>query len=75
MKAKISELDPTGVEVKSKVFYFPFIKKNLIQLIKLKDGTVLRGEPMRQVRYLLEIEEFKYFVKRNGDIIKIEGYE
>ena len=72
MKAKISKLDPTGHFEESKEFYIPLIKKNKIQWIKLKDGTKIQGEPMKQTRYLLEIGEFKYFVRKNGEIDLID---
>ena len=72
MKAKISKIDPTGQVVKSKEFYIPFVKKNIIELIKLKDGTVVKGEPMCQNRYLLEIGEYKYWILRTGELILID---
>jgi|Laugrespbdmm15sd_2_1035082.scaffolds.fasta_scaffold00393_7 hypothetical protein len=75
MKAKISKLDPLGTIEESKEFYIPLIKKNKIQWIKLKDGTKIKGEPMKQSRYLLEIGEFKYFVRRNGEIELINESE
>jgi hypothetical protein len=71
MKAKILKIDPTGQIVKSKEFYIPFVKKNIIQLIKLKDGTVVKGEPMCQNRHLLEIGEYKYWLLRTGELILI----
>ena len=72
MKAKISKIDPVGSIVVSKEFYIPFIKKNNIQLIKLKDGTVVKGEPMSISRHLLEIGEFKYWILKSGEIILID---
>jgi len=72
MKAKISKIGPVGDVVKSKEFYIPLLKKNIIQLIKLKDGTTLRGEPMMQTRHLLEIGDYKYWVRRDGEIIMID---
>lgn len=72
MKAKISKVDPIGQIVKSKDFYIPFIKKNIIELIKLKDGTVVKGESMCQNRYLLEIGEYKYWLLRTGELILID---
>ena len=72
MKVKISEIDPTGVSLKTKDFYIPFMKKNVVQLIHLKDGTTIKGEPMKISRYLLEIGEYKYIVYRSGKIILIE---
>lgn len=71
MKVKISKVGPVGDINESKEFYIPLIKKNKIQLIKLKDGTVIKGEPMKQDRYLLEIGEYKYWVLRTGEIIII----
>ena len=41
-------------------------------MIKLKDGTVIKGEPMKQDRHLLEIGEYKYWVLRTGEIICID---
>jgi hypothetical protein len=72
MKAKTSKVDPCGTIVKSKDFYIPFVKKNIIQLIKLKDGTVVKGEPMCQNRYLLEIGEYKYWLLQTGELILID---
>lgn len=71
MKVKISKVGPVGDINESKEFYIPLIKKNRIQRIKLKDGTVIKGEPMKQDRYLLEIGEYKYWVLRTGEIIII----
>jgi len=72
MKCKISKVGPVGDINDTKEFFIPLIKKNKIQLIKLKDGTVVKGEPMKQDRYLLEIGEFKYWLFRNGEIDLIE---
>ncbi len=72
MKAKISKIDPTGQIVKSKNFYIPFVKKNRIELIKLKDGTVVRGEPMCQNKHILEIGEYKYWMLSTGELILID---
>jgi len=72
MKAKILKLDPTGTIEESKEFYIPLIKKNKIQWIKLKDGTKIKGEPMKKSRYLLEIGDFKYWVRKNGEIELID---
>ena len=72
MKAKISKLDPVGTVEESKEFYIPLIKKNKIQWIKLKDGTKIKSEPMKQSRYLLEIGEFKYWLRKNGEIELID---
>jgi hypothetical protein len=71
MKAKISKVDPVGNITKSKEFYIPFVKKNNIQLIKLRDGTVVRGEPMKVDRHLLEIGEHKYWLLKSGEIINL----
>ena len=68
MKAKISKLDPVGDITECKEFYIPLIKKNKIQLITLKDGTKIKGEPMMQSRFLLEIGEFKYWVRKSGEL-------
>jgi hypothetical protein len=72
MEAKISKLDPVGTVEESKEFYIPIIKKNKTQWIKLKDGTKIKGEPMKQSRYLLEIGEFKYWVRKSGEIELID---
>jgi hypothetical protein len=72
MKAKISKVDPLGQIVNSKDFYIPFVKKNITQLIKLKDGTVVRSEPMCQNRHLLEIGEYKYWLLRTGELILVD---
>lgn len=32
------------------------------------DGFILNGEPMKQYRYLLEVEEYKYWLRINGEI-------
>jgi hypothetical protein len=72
MKAKISKIDHTGQILESKEFYIPFVKKNIIQLIKLKDGTVVKGEQMYQNRHLLEIGKYKYWVLRTGELILIK---
>jgi len=71
MKAILSMIDPCGSVVKSKKFYLPFIKKNIIQTITLKDGTKVKGEPMRQNRYILEVGDYKYFVSMTGKITKL----
>ena len=68
MKAKISKLNPVGFVEESKEFYIPLIKKNKIQLIKLNDGTTIKSEPRKKSRYVLEIGEFKYWVRKNGEI-------
>ena len=72
MKAKISKVDPCGVICETKEFYIPLIKRNKIQLIKLKDGTVIKGEPMTQNRYLLEIGEHKYWLCKMGELELIQ---
>jgi hypothetical protein len=74
MKAKISKIGPVGEIEESKEFYIPLIKKNKIQLIKLKDGTVVKGEPMKQCRHLLEIGDFKYWISRSGEVINLNEY-
>ena len=71
MKAKISKLGPVGDISESKVFYIPLVKKIKLQWIKLKDGTKIKGEPMKVHRYLLEIGEFKYLLHKNGEIEKL----
>ena len=71
MKAKISKVDPLGQIVNSKDFYIPFVKKNITQLIKLKDGTVTTGEPMCKNKYLLEIGDYRYWILRTGELILI----
>jgi len=60
MKAKISKVGPVGDINESKEFYIP--------LIKFKDGTKIKGEPMKQDRYLLEIGEFKYWLLTTGEL-------
>jgi len=72
MKAKISKVDPCGCICETKDFYIPLIKRDKIQLIKLKDGTVIKGEPMTQNRLLLEIGEYKYWLLRNGELELIQ---
>jgi hypothetical protein len=72
MKAKISKVGPVGDITETKEFYIPFVKKNIIQLIKLKDGTKIKGEPMKQDRHLLEIGEFKYWLLQTGELILID---
>lgn len=72
MKAKISKVNPVGDITQTKEFYIPLIKKNEIQLIKLKDGSKIRGVPMKQERYLLEIGDHKYWVLRSGELIPIK---
>jgi hypothetical protein len=74
MKAKISKVGPVGDITESKEFYIPFVKKNKIQLIKLKDGTVVKGEPMKVDRHLLEIGDFKYWVLQSGELINLNEY-
>jgi hypothetical protein len=74
MKAKISKVGPVGDIIESKEFYIPFVKKNEIQLIKLKDGTVVKGEPMKVDRHLLEIGEYQYWLLKSGEIIIINEY-
>jgi hypothetical protein len=66
MKAKITEVDPTGVPVKMKEFYVPLLKKRKVELIQLEDGTIVKGEPMKQNRYFIEIGEYVYFVGSSG---------
>lgn len=72
MKAKISKVSPVGEISETKTFYIPHIKKNVRQKIKLKDGSVIVGEPMKVDRYLLEIGNYKYWVKRTGEIELID---
>jgi hypothetical protein len=74
MKAKISKVGPVGDITESKEFYIPFVKKNKIQLIKLKDGTVVKGEPMKVDRYLLEIGEHQYWLLKSGELINLNEY-
>jgi hypothetical protein len=47
------------------------LKKNIIQRIKLKDGTVTTGEPMCKNKYLLEIGDYRYWILRTGELILI----
>jgi hypothetical protein len=70
MKAKISKITPVGEIEDSIEFQIPFIKDDTY-LIKLNDGTVVKGEPMKQSRYLLEIGNYKYWVRNNGEIALI----
>jgi hypothetical protein len=70
MKAKISKITPVGEIEDSIEFQIPFIKDDTY-LIKLNDGTVVKGEPMKQSRYLLEICNYKYWVRNNGEIALI----
>ena len=66
MKAKITEVDPTGVPLKTKEFYIPLLKKRKVKQIQLKDGTIVYDEPMKQSRYFIEIGEYVYFVGSSG---------
>lgn len=71
MEAKISKLNPLGDIEESTEFEIPHIKDDTY-LIKLNDGVVLKGEPMKQYRFLLEIGDFKYWLRKNGEIELIE---
>jgi len=73
MKAKITKIGPVGESMDSKEFYIPLIKKNKVQLIHLKDGTTIHGEPMLVGRYFLEIADYVYRIHRNGKLEKISG--
>jgi hypothetical protein len=67
MIVKISKINPVGDIEESIDFNFPFVDDNTY-LIKLNDGTVVKGEPMKKSRYLLEIGDYKYWVQRDGKI-------
>lgn len=73
MKAKILKVGPVGDTIDSKEFYIPLIKKNKIQLIHLKDGSTVKGEPMMVGRYFLEIADYVYRIHRDGKLEKIKG--
>jgi hypothetical protein len=72
MKAKISKVSPVGEVNETKTFYIPHIKKSIKQKIKLKDGSTIYGEPMKVNRYLLEIGNYKYWIRRTGEIELID---
>jgi hypothetical protein len=74
MRAKISKLGPVGDIIEEKKFNIPFIKKQEYGLCKLPDGTVVKTEPMRKCRYLLEINGYKYLLHPSGYIDRV-GHE
>jgi len=73
MKVKIKGLDPTGVVTEEAEFEIPLINKKFYDKRneKLKNNSIGEYEPMIQNRYILEIGEYKYFLRRDGELTKI----
>lgn len=76
MKAKIRNLDPTGVEVEAEEFELPLvIEENLeagFEEVIQEDGTVVTYEPTKRNRYFLNIGKFVYSINaRTGELILI----
>ncbi len=69
MEVKISLLDPTGGIVKSENINIPFFDKVNPQL---KNENGVRYEPMCQNRCLLEIGNYQYWIRYDGEIILIK---
>jgi hypothetical protein len=72
MKSKITKIDPTGVTIESKDFYIPFIgktKKVTPKLTSEFSPDNIKYEPMCQNRFLLEIGDYKYWMRIDGEII------
>lgn len=73
MKAKIRNLDPTGVEVEAEEFVLPIVvedksREGFKEEIQ-PDGTVITYEPARQNRYFFEIGEYVYRLNaRTGEL-------
>tara|TARA_R110000772_G_C13310268_1_gene440125 strand:- start:35084 stop:35335 length:252 start_codon:yes stop_codon:yes gene_type:complete len=71
MKVKIKEIDPTGTILNEKEFTLPLVKKPKVEYRTTTiDGidVPMRYEPMRKVRYLLEINDYKYWFRSNGEL-------
>ena len=73
MKAKIRNLDPTGVEVEAEEFVLPLVVEytleNGYKTVIQPDGTVITYEPARVCRYFLDIGEFIYRLNaRTGEL-------
>lgn len=65
---KLSALDPTGVALSKMELNYGYLGYE--NPPELSDDFWKPGyEPMRQVRYLLEIGDYAYYVRRNGEII------
>lgn len=77
MKAKIINLDPTGVEVDSAEFELPIVveetPENGFKKELQPDGTVICYEPARMNRYYLEIGKYIYRLNtRTGELTLIK---
>jgi len=71
MKGVIKKYDPSGVVLNEEEFTFPLVKEpegewrtEIIDDIEKR----VRYEPMKKVRYLLEIGKYKYWVRSNGEL-------
>ena len=80
MKAKISNHDPTGVEVEAEEFELPLVVEHTLEngyeQVTLPDGTVNTYEPARVCRYFLHIGGYIYRLNaRTGELTLIKKGE
>tara|TARA_R110000851_G_scaffold47424_2_gene115145 strand:- start:2453 stop:2695 length:243 start_codon:yes stop_codon:yes gene_type:complete len=71
MKAIVKAYDPSGVVLEEEEFTFPIVKEPEGEWrTEIIDGIEKshRYEPMRKVRYLLKIGEYKYWFRSNGEL-------
>jgi hypothetical protein len=67
-KLKIAALDPLGCELSKMELDYGYLGwENPPELSN--DFWKPGYEPMRQVRYLLEVGEYSYYMRRNGELI------
>ena len=72
MKLKVSALNPSTLAViESKELYLPVIDKPS-RTIVLKGGQKVHDNSGAFYKYTLEIGAFKYWLKKTGELIKIE---
>lgn len=64
MKAKITKIDVTGVEVESKTFDIP-----LLEAPKAGDSEL---RSTMAYRYLLDIGERRYWIRNDGYVIRMD---
>jgi hypothetical protein len=64
MKAEIISLDPTGVEIESRIFEIPLIGE-----VVPDDGIIYK--PTQAKRYILKIGEYSYWIKQSGELFSL----
>ena len=74
-KIKIEALDPCGIVIESseEINYYNLGYKKPPEEYPIVNG--IQHEPMKKVRYLLTIGDFKYLVNRKGEILEELNYK